>query len=53
MGTDCELSGTPIFIDGRVPCHCCGRPVKVRMVDGLWCYVAHDPDAAGNGEQDQ
>ena len=38
----CELAGTPVFIDGRVPCHCCGQTVKALLVDGLWVYAEHD-----------
>jgi hypothetical protein len=37
----CELSGEPIFIDGRVPCHACGRPIKAVLIDGVWSYQPH------------
>lgn len=40
----CELARQPVFIDGKVPCHACGWSVKVRLVDGLWCYEPHQPD---------
>lgn len=42
----CELTGQPVFIDGSVPCHCCGRTVKALMVDGLWVYAEHAVNTA-------
>jgi hypothetical protein len=41
-GVRCPNGNMPIFANGKAACPDCGEMVRVRLVDGLWCFVPHD-----------